>query len=438
MTEAGEAEMTAEERWVDLGRELMVSLDLEKELECPVCLVIPRSAPVFLCRAGHSVCAECFPRLPRHYRSRRCPVCPICQAKYCSPPARHFLAEKLLECVNRKCRFDFRGCDFSSKISETLMTHEQQCAHRTRDFQPFKRQNLTCMGPGRQQAEVWLVEVLQSLLQLTISFLAILIVLFFLVSLLSVLLGSMLSFARTVNSCKLSQECQLNDPNFIDLWNDDLKNKFAAMLSSLDFVSSALRVIGGFVEDVTVVIHDFASLTRRQAVDVSVCHPASRTSLYYDWPDTYLPSHMEAAVWRPGQANVEAGNWTLLWAVDSNIYSDGLTATRLGLTESREPEVVRAFMQWKLDMAEMPEHCQIVAVEMWHGRSVLQYWDSPLLYASREILVVSAITGWNLAQCPDSLPFGNITWAVRFNEEACRMKVDYIPPVNMDAKYEIY
>ena len=200
MTEAEAAEMTAEERWLDLGRELLLSLDLEKELECPVCLVIPRSAPVFLCRAGHSVCCECFPRLPRNYRSRRCP---ICQAKYCNPPARNFLAEKLLECVNRKCRFDFRGCDFSSKVSDTLMSHEQQCAHKTRDFQQLKRHQLACGEPGRPQAEVWLVEVLQSLLQLTISFLAILIVLFFLVSLLSVLLGSMLSFARTVHSCKL-------------------------------------------------------------------------------------------------------------------------------------------------------------------------------------------------------------------------------------------
>ena len=433
MTEA-EAEIAAEERWVELGRELLVSLDLEKELECPVCLEIPRSAPVFLCRAGHSVCCECFPQLPRNYRSRRCP---ICQAKYCSPPARNFLAEKLLECVTRNCRFDFRGCDFSSKISDTLMTHEQQCDHKTRDFQQFKRQNLTCVAPVRHQAEVWLLEVLQSLLQLTISFLAILIVLFFLVSLLSVLLGSMLSFARTVNSCKLSQECQLNDPNFIDLWNDDLKNKFAAILSSLDFVSCTLGVIGGFFEHMAFAINDCASLTRK-ALDVSVCHPASQTSLYYDWPDTYLPSHMDAAVWRPGHANVEAGNWTLLWAVDSNIYLGGLTDARLGLTESREPEVVKAFMQWKLDMSDMPEHCQIVAVEMWHGRTVLQYWDSPLLYASREILVVSAITGWNLPQCPDSLPFGNITWAVRFNEEACRMKVDYIPPVNMDSRYEIY
>ena len=103
MTEA-EAEIAAEERWVELGRELLVSLDLEKELECPVCLLVPRAPPILLCRAGHAVCGECFPRLPRRhygYRSRRCP---ICQARYCSPPGRAWLAETLLEVTQRSCR----------------------------------------------------------------------------------------------------------------------------------------------------------------------------------------------------------------------------------------------------------------------------------------------------------------------------------------------
>ena len=76
-----------------------------------------------------------------------------------------------------------------------------------------------------------------------------------------------------------------------------------------------------------------------------------------------------------------------------------------------------------------------LAVEMWHGSVVLHYWDSPLLYASREILVMSTVTGWNLPECPQELDFGNITWMVNFNEEACRMKVDFIPEVNMESNY---
>ena len=46
----------------ELGQDLMFKLDVNKELECPVCLIIPRTFPIFLCRAGHSVCCECFPR----------------------------------------------------------------------------------------------------------------------------------------------------------------------------------------------------------------------------------------------------------------------------------------------------------------------------------------------------------------------------------------
>ena len=67
------------------------------------------------------------------------------------------------------------------------------------------------------------------------SVLAILVVLFFLVSLFTVLMGSMMSFVKAVNICKMSSECQLNDPNFIELWNDDLnirskiKKKFSEL-----------------------------------------------------------------------------------------------------------------------------------------------------------------------------------------------------------------
>ena len=51
-------------QYIELGKDLMVKLDVNKELECPVCLIIPRTFPIFLCRAGHSVCYECFPRYP--------------------------------------------------------------------------------------------------------------------------------------------------------------------------------------------------------------------------------------------------------------------------------------------------------------------------------------------------------------------------------------
>ena len=126
------------------------------------------------------------------------------------------------------------------------------------------------------------------------------------------------------------------------------------------------------------------------------------------------------------------------------------------MTETSDPALVKSFMQWKLEMVEMPEHCQIVAVEMWHGHRLLQEWDSPLLYASREILILSTVTGWNFQKryflrfhsiyfvtllflcvyrCPEDLKYGNITWIVKFNEEACRMIVDYIPEISLETSF---
>ena len=410
------------------GREILTRLDIEKELECPVCLIIPRTPPIFLCKTGHSVCFECFPRLTRNYRSRRCP---ICQAKYCNPPARNFLAEKLLECVEKRCRFDFRGCDYMSRDCDHLTKHEDQCEFKPKDFHLVKKPNFLSNSSSTSQRGVYVVEIIQACVQLSISILAVLVVLFFLVSLLSVLMGSMLTFAKTLNSCKRFNECQLNDPNFIDLWNEDLNLKFTKLLSSLDFVSLFFSSTLVNLSNLTLSI---ITILLKSHINIKDCHPKTYTSLYYDWPDTYLPSHLDNLVWRPGDESVESGNFTLVWDVDTNIYIDNRDK-RHGRTHTTDPATVRAFMQWKMEMTAMPQHCQIVGVEMWHNKRQLQDWTSGLLYSSREIMIMSTVTGWNMQECPDNLQFGNITWLVRFNAEACRMKVDYIPEVNLQSNF---
>ena len=40
-------------------------------MECPVCLEVPRSAPIFSCRNGHLICGTCQPKLD---------CCPICRS----------------------------------------------------------------------------------------------------------------------------------------------------------------------------------------------------------------------------------------------------------------------------------------------------------------------------------------------------------------------
>ena len=425
--EATQPDSTEEEaaKYSELGRLLVLNVNIEKELECPVCLILPRAPPILVCRAGHSVCCECFPRLSRSYRSRRCP---ICQARYCSPPARNFTAEAVLECLERNCRFDYRGCPFSTKSSSSLSAHESDCSHRPADFKVTRKHQLSQTFHHRHSE----ADTLQTLLQLTLSVLAILIVLLFLASLLSVLFGSLISFSRTLHSCKLSSECQLNSPNFVELWNADLHER---VMASLHYFSSAGQCLITGYSKLLSFAYSLGSATRslldnfrlKSKIDVSSCHPASRTSLFYEWPDTFLPSHQQNLVWRPGQQSVESGNFSLVWNMDDNEYSSS-EETRYGVTMTTDRSVVKSFMQWKVDMVDMPRHCQIVSVEMLHGSAVMEYWDSPLLYAAREILIVSTVTGWNSQQCAGA-KFGNVTWNVFFNEDACRMKVDYIPEV---------
>ena len=59
--------------------------DLKDVLECPVCLKVPRSAPVFQCERGHVVCHECHPKLV---------TCPVCRLPLGN--TRSLISEKVL------------------------------------------------------------------------------------------------------------------------------------------------------------------------------------------------------------------------------------------------------------------------------------------------------------------------------------------------------
>ena len=62
----------------------IISATLESHLECPVCLVVPKSGPIYQCRNGHLLCHQCHPKL------KRCPLCKIPLEKL-----RNLLAEQL-------------------------------------------------------------------------------------------------------------------------------------------------------------------------------------------------------------------------------------------------------------------------------------------------------------------------------------------------------
>ena len=59
--------------------------DLKDVLECPVCLKVPRAAPVFQCERGHVVCNECHPKLV---------TCPVCRLPLGN--TRSLISEKVL------------------------------------------------------------------------------------------------------------------------------------------------------------------------------------------------------------------------------------------------------------------------------------------------------------------------------------------------------
>ena len=90
---------------------------LVTDLECPVCLLTPRQPPIFICPRGHNICLECKPKLSS---------CPICKEKY-KKGSRNFFAEKILDKLERKCRYELFNCDFFTCDSQDLLNHEHIC-----------------------------------------------------------------------------------------------------------------------------------------------------------------------------------------------------------------------------------------------------------------------------------------------------------------------
>jgi len=86
-----------------------------KELECPVCKVVPREGPIYECPNGHLVCQEC--------KRGTCPICREAMGHH-----RSLLAVALIEKIYHECKHD--ECDEVFKL-ENLSDHEKLCKHRT-------------------------------------------------------------------------------------------------------------------------------------------------------------------------------------------------------------------------------------------------------------------------------------------------------------------
>jgi len=90
------------------------------ELECPVCLQIPREIPVAACPVGHLVCKTCRVNVTS---------CPTCRRQM-PADGTSILANKMIEEIPHPCKYSQFGCEIKNRLFE-LKEHEARCPERT-------------------------------------------------------------------------------------------------------------------------------------------------------------------------------------------------------------------------------------------------------------------------------------------------------------------
>jgi len=87
-------------------------------LECPICLEIPKSKPIYQCDNGHLICKTCRQKVT---------VCPQCRKPL--GENRSLIAEKLLEKCAVPCPFAKHGCELRL-LAVRIAEHVQVCVFR--------------------------------------------------------------------------------------------------------------------------------------------------------------------------------------------------------------------------------------------------------------------------------------------------------------------
>jgi E3 ubiquitin-protein ligase SIAH1 len=92
------------------------TINLKEHLECPVCLELPKSPPIYQCPNGHIICNIC------HKELKLCPQCREPLGKY-----RCRIAEELMDF--EPCPFAKHGC--TDKFATNCgYDHEEKCPYR--------------------------------------------------------------------------------------------------------------------------------------------------------------------------------------------------------------------------------------------------------------------------------------------------------------------
>ena len=93
---------------------------MEKLLECPICLNVPKDLPIPACPVGHIICKNCRTSVTS---------CPTCRRKL-SQVGASSLAASMIEKIPHKCKFAEFGCEVKVLLSQ-LKNHEEKCPERT-------------------------------------------------------------------------------------------------------------------------------------------------------------------------------------------------------------------------------------------------------------------------------------------------------------------
>jgi len=89
-----------------------------KDLECPVCIRVPRKPPIYQCKNGHLLCSDCHSKLT---------YCPTCRTRL--GKIRSLMFERILSKIQHNCKNFDHGCKVKGLLT-TLDEHEKDCTYR--------------------------------------------------------------------------------------------------------------------------------------------------------------------------------------------------------------------------------------------------------------------------------------------------------------------
>ena len=85
---------------------------LRDRVECPVCMEVPKTAPIYVCSNGHVVCVSCVRN-----------TCPVCRTRMVRK--NNILALTVVKNIEHQCKDCYQDLDF-----ESLIQHQKECEHR--------------------------------------------------------------------------------------------------------------------------------------------------------------------------------------------------------------------------------------------------------------------------------------------------------------------